>query len=42
MTGSEVSIAKTKDEISKELAFRAAEEVAELFYDHRLGDFEQE
>jgi hypothetical protein len=42
MTGSEVLIAKTKDEISKELAFRAAEAVAKFFYDHRLGDFERE
>ncbi|MGB2988154.1 MAG: hypothetical protein WBE26_19980 [Phycisphaerae bacterium] len=42
MTGSEVGLAKTKDAISKEIAGRLAVEIAKLFYDHRLGDFERE
>lgn len=42
MDGSEVVVAKTKDAISKELAARLAADVAELFYDHRLGDFERQ
>lgn len=42
MSGSEVSTAKRKDAISKELAGRLAVEIAKLFYDHRLGDFERE
>ena len=42
MSGSEVSIAKGKDPISKELAGRLAVEIAKLFYDHRLGAFERE
>ena len=42
MTGSEASLAKTKDAISKELAKRLSVRVAKLFYDHRLGDFERE
>jgi len=41
MTGSEVSIAKTKDAIAKDLAGRLAVAIAKLFYDHRLGDFER-
>jgi hypothetical protein len=41
MTGSEVSIAKTKDAISRDLAGRLAVEIAKFFYDHRLGDFER-
>lgn len=42
MSGSEVSMAKSKDAISKELGSRLAVEIAKLFYDHRLGDFERE
>lgn len=42
MTGSEVTLAKTKAAIGKELARRLAVKVAKLFYDHRLGDFERE
>ena len=42
MTGSEVSIARTKNEIAKELANRMSVEVAKLFYDHRAGDFDRE
>ena len=42
MGGSEVAIAKTKDGISKELVARLAVDIAELFYGHRLGDFERE
>jgi len=42
MSGSEVSIAKTKDAISKELANRLSVRIAKLFYDYRLGDFERE
>ncbi len=41
MTGSEVSIAKTKDAIAKDLAERLAIKIAKFFYDHRLGDFER-
>ncbi|UCC29199.1 MAG: hypothetical protein JSU86_13465 [Phycisphaerales bacterium] len=42
MSGSEVSMAKRTDAISKELAGRLAVEIAKLFYDHRLGAFERE
>ena len=42
MNGNDVARAKTKDAISKELAGRLAVDVAKLFYDHRLGDFERE
>jgi len=42
MSGSEVAIAKSKNEIAKELANRMAVEVAKLFYDHRAGDFDRE
>ena len=42
MTGSEVTLAKTKAAIGKELARRLAVKVAKLFYDYRLGDFERE
>ena len=42
MAGSEVVTAKTKNAISKELANRLAVDIAKLFYDHRLGDFERE
>jgi hypothetical protein len=41
MTGSEVGLAKTRDAILKELTSRLAAEIARLFYDHRLGDFER-
>ncbi|MGD2108513.1 MAG: hypothetical protein PVI86_03885 [Phycisphaerae bacterium] len=40
--GADVSIAKTRDAISKELTAKLATDVAKLFYDHRLGDFERE
>jgi len=39
--GTDVSAAKTKDGISKKLAEVLAGKVAELFHDHRLGDFER-
>jgi hypothetical protein len=42
MAGSEVTIAKTKNAIAKELARRLAVKTAKLFYDHRLGEFERE
>lgn len=41
MTGSEVQMAKTKDRISKKLSELMAFQIARLFYDHRLGDFER-
>ncbi len=40
LNGSEVTRAKTKDAVARALAAHLAEGVAELFYDHRLGDFE--
>lgn len=42
LTGSEVTIAKRKDAISKELAGRLAVDIAKLFYDYRLDPFERE
>ena len=42
MTGSEVTLAKTKDAISKQLAEELAVEIAKPFYKRRLGDFEKE
>ena len=42
MTGSEVSIAKTKDGIARKLAGQLAVQTAKLFYDFQLGDFERE
>ncbi len=42
MSGSEVAIAKSKNEISKHLAYLMSVEVAKLFYDHRAGDFDRE
>lgn len=42
LTGSEVHLAKTGDAISRQLAERLAGDIARLFYDHRLGDFERE
>lgn len=42
MSGSEASIAKTKDGIAKELTKRMSERLARLFYDYRPGDFERE
>lgn len=42
MTGSEVSIAKTKDGIARKLAGQLAVQTAKLFYNFRLGDFERE
>ena len=41
LTGSEVSLAKTQDAILKELTNRLAVDIAKLFYEHRLGDFER-
>ena len=41
MQASEVNLEKTKDAIARQLAKRLAVEIAELFYDHRLGDFER-
>lgn len=42
LTGSEVTLAKTRDAIAKELVGRLVVKVAKLFYDYRLGDFERE
>lgn len=42
LTGSEVSLAKTKDAIAKKLAGKLATAIAKLFYQYRLGDFERE
>ena len=42
LTGSEVHLAKSRDAISRQLAEKLAGDVAKLFYDHRLGDFERE
>lgn len=42
MSGSEVVIAKTRDEIAKQLAEGLAGKVAELFYGRRLREFENE
>lgn len=42
MTGSEAGLARTRAEITKELANRLAIAIAKLFYDHRLGDFDRE
>jgi hypothetical protein len=41
MAGSEVSIAKTRGQIAKELSQRLAADVARLFYDHRAPEFER-
>lgn len=42
MTGSEVAIEGTRARIGKELTKRLATNIAKLFYEHRLGDFERE
>ena len=42
MDGSEVSMAKTKDGISRELASRLAVKIAKYFYEYRLEAFEEE
>ena len=42
MTGSEAGLARTRADITKELANRLAVAIAKLFYDYRLGDFERE
>lgn len=42
MTGSEVAIAGTQNEIATALASRLAEKIAKLFYAHRLGEFERQ
>lgn len=42
MNGSEVATEKTKAAIGRAIAGRLAEHVAKLFYDYRLGDFEDE
>ena len=42
LTGSEVSIAKTKDAIARKLTDKLASQTAKFFYDFRLGDFERE
>ena len=42
LNGSEVMLAKTCPAIARELASRLAVEVAKLFYDHTLGDFERD
>ena len=41
LSGSEVSIAKTRNGIAKKLAAKLATQTAKFFYDFRLGDFEQ-
>ena len=41
MSGAEAVESNTEDEITKRLADRLAVEVAKLFYDHDLGDFER-
>lgn len=42
LTGSEVSIAKTRNAIARKLTDRLASQTAKFFYDFRLGDFERE
>jgi len=42
ITGAGVAMAKTKDGISKELTAKLAVNIARLFHDHRLEDFEHE
>ncbi len=41
MTGASVARAKTKDEISKELTAKLAVNIARLFHDHELEEFEK-
>ena len=41
LTGSQVSIAKTKNGIVKKLTSKLASQIAKFFYDFRLGDFER-
>ncbi|MBU0719561.1 MAG: hypothetical protein KJ749_15060 [Planctomycetes bacterium] len=42
LSGSEVMMAKTRQTIARELASRLAVDVAKLFYDHVLDDFERD
>ena len=42
LTGSEVSIAKTRNGIARKLTNKLASQTAKFFYDFRLGDFERE